>query len=242
MQVPGAIIFVNDSVNLATTSVLPTDTGVEPGGLVPNISTSVIQGIDTQLQINETISLAEFNARVAADPNYPRVVHLQRLRILVILADFQDVTNRHLADIVLFVKQGIASVEKCKFGPPGFSVDVQRLNIFNLFYSAKHSGSTVFCFPCFPEPEHCPPTFPPPICPPQIQTAENPRPPERPFHGHPEGLGDLELYGVEAMEFQHGAKNGVFGDEHEHHHNHIGLPDDDACCVDKDIEIKAGTV
>lgn len=222
MNVPGAIIFINDSITLATTSTLATDTGVQPNGLVPNTPyPSTIQGIDTQLQINETIDLSEFNARVKADPNYPRVVHLNRLRILVILTDFQDTTNRHLADVVVFVKQGIASVEKCKFGPPGFSVDVQRLNIFNLLFGARHSGNTVFCFPCFPfpEPERCPPTFPPPICPPQTQTLENPRPPERPFHGHPEGLGDLELFGVEAMEFQHGRKDGVFGEEEDRHHH-----------------------
>ena len=242
MNLPGVIIFINDSITLATLSTLATDTGIQPNDLVPNTPyPSTIQGVDVQLQIDDTISLAEFNARVAADPNYPRIVHLNRLRVLVILTDFQDITNRHLADVVVFVKQGIASVQQCKFGPPGFGVDVQRLNIFNLLFGARHSGNTVFCFPCFPFPEKCPPTFPPPICPPQIQTVENPRPPERPFHGHPEGLGDLELFGVEAMEFQHGPKDGAFGEE-EHHRPHSILPDDDACCVDKDIEIKAGTV
>lgn len=238
MQVPGVIIFVNDSVTTAILNTLPTDTGVEPDGLVPNTPyPSTIQGIDAQLQINETITLAEFNARVASDPNYPKVIHLNRLRILVILPDFQDTTNRHLADIVLFVKQGLGSVEQCKFGPPGLQLPVDRINIFNLLYGVRHSGNTVFCFPCFPKPPPiCPPVFPPPICPPQIQTIENPRPPERHHTPFPEGMGTLELFGVEAMETEHGRKIGVFGKEDEGPRPHSLLPDDDACCVDKAIE------
>jgi len=216
MYLPGLIIFVNDSVTLASLNTLKTDTGIQPNELVPFTPPgSTIQGLDTQLQINETIMFDEFNARVKADPNYPTVVHLNQLRILVILSDFQNTTNRNLADVVMFVKQGIASVEKCKYGSPGFSLDVQRINIFNLLYGIKHSGDsgdTVICYPCFPEPP-CPGTFPPPICPPQTQTLENPRPPEHLERHKRLGLGALELYGVEAVEASQGVGEGVFGDK-----------------------------
>src|ERR1700677_1060385 len=125
---PGVLILCNDTVTLSTLSSLNTDTGIQPGDLVPNTPyPSTVQGIDVQLQINETIWFHEFNARVAADPNYPAVIHLNRLRILVILKDFQDTTNRELFDVVMFVKQGVASIMQCKFGPPGYSLDIQRL-------------------------------------------------------------------------------------------------------------------
>ena len=218
MFLPGAVIFVNDSVTLSNLNTLATDIGIQPNGLVPFTPPgSTIQGIDTQLQITETITKIEFDARVAADPNYPKVVRLNRLRILVILPDFQDITNRHCADVVMFVKQGVASVEKCKYGAPGFSLDTQRLNIFNLLFGIKHSGNTVWCFPCechhcgeFHEEEHCPGGFPPPICPPQTQTLENPRPPEH-LQRRDLELGALELFGVEALETSQGPGRSVFG-------------------------------
>ncbi|CAM6006088.1 unnamed protein product [Sphagnum balticum] len=167
--------------------------------IVPNTpEPSTVQGIDVQLDITETITFAEFNARVAVDPNYPTNVHLNGLRILVILPDFQDTTNRNLADIVMFVKQGIASVESCRFGPPGFSIDVQRLNIWNLTYSLRPRNEVCWPFPGY-------------LKPPQTQTPENPRPHEHLDRHRPEGLGDLELFGVEAMESQHGRQDSAFG-------------------------------
>ena len=225
MFLPGVVIFVNDSVTLSNLNTLATDTGIQPNALVPLTPPgSTIQGIDVQLQITETITKADFDARVLADPNYPKVVHLNRLRILVILPDFQDITNRNLADVVMFVKQGLASVEKCKYGEPGFTLDAQRLNIFNLLFGIKHSGNTVWCFPCecrhcgeFHESEHCPNIFPPPICPPQTQTLENPRPPEHLHRHREEGLGALELYGVEALETNQGPGRSVFGPRLDSH-------------------------
>lgn len=189
MQPPAAIIFVNDSITTATLGQLTTvDT--------PNPST--VQGIDIQLEITETMNFAEFNARVTADPNYPTNVHLNGLRILVILPNFHDTTNRNLADIVLFVKQGIASVEKNKFGPPGLSLPVQRLNIWNLINAINSSNTACYPFPGY-------------LAPPQTQTPENPRPHEHLSCHRPEGLGDLELFGVEAMESQHGEQDSAFG-------------------------------
>jgi len=216
MLLPGVIIFVNDSVNLSFDNMFPTDTGVQPSGLVPLTPyTSAISGIDVQLQINETITKAEFDARVAADPNYPKVIHLQRLRVLVILSDFQDTTNRNLADVVMFVKQGLTSVEKCKYGEPGFTLDTQRLNILNLLFGVKHQPGTIFCFPCEEgfdyDDGYCPPPFPPPICPPQTQTLENPRPPEHLSPRRIEGLGALELLGTERLEELQGPGESAFG-------------------------------
>ncbi len=200
MQLPSAIIFINDSVTTASLNSLATDTGIQPNGLIPNTPyPSTVNTIDVQLEINETMTFAEFNARVAVDPSYPTQIHLNELRILVILPDFHDLTNRELADIVLFVKQGLASVEKSKFGPPGLTLDVQRLNIWNLIYGIRKSNEACYPFPGYLEP-------------PQTQTIENPKPHFHMERHHQEGFGALELFGVEALEGE-GIDEGVFSDK-----------------------------
>lgn len=115
MTLPAAIIFINADLN-----------GTAQNTLV------------SQLYVNDTISFDEFNTRVIADPNYSTNVHLQNLRILVILPTLQDVTNRALADVVLFYNQGQVTVEKNNFGPPGLSRDFSRINIYDLL---RYNGS-----------------------------------------------------------------------------------------------------
>lgn len=109
MNLPPAIIFLNADIN----------------DIVKNTLT-------TQLYISESMAFSEFNARVAVDPNYPDNVRSQNLRILVILPTFQDTTNRELADLVLFYNQGQVVVEKNRFGPPGLSLPIDRINIYDL--------------------------------------------------------------------------------------------------------------
>jgi len=84
-----------------------------------------------QLYINDTMTLTEFNLRMTADPNYATVVRLQGLRILV-TADFNDQTNRSQADVVIFVKNGLAGIETNKFGSPGLTLPVIDLYIYRL--------------------------------------------------------------------------------------------------------------
>ena len=80
----------------------------------------------------------EFDARVVADPNYPTIVHLQNKRILVIRNTFHDLTNRNLADVVMFVKAGLCSIEKNNYGPPGLTLAVEGLYIHELLrYNMK---------------------------------------------------------------------------------------------------------
>ena len=88
--------------------------------------------VKNQLFINESMDDLEFNARLVADPNYADVIHGQNLRILVIKQNFQDYTNREYADLVIFVKQGLASIEKNKFGPIGLSFPILRFNLWEL--------------------------------------------------------------------------------------------------------------
>lgn len=107
-SLPSGIIFVNEDLN----DILK-------------------QKIMSQLLIQEAMTGAEFDARVAADPNYPTIVKLENYRILVIRS-FRDTTNRNLADVVIFVKAGLAAIEKNNFGPPGLTYPVETFNIYGL--------------------------------------------------------------------------------------------------------------
>lgn len=115
-------------------------------------SGSVAQNtLKTQLNIDELMNEDEFDARVAVDPNYPVIVHLTNQRILVTRTTFQDHTNRQYADVVLFVKNGLATVLENNYGPPGLSFRVERINLFNMLADIKKlSSRTLSCHRC-----HC---------------------------------------------------------------------------------------
>jgi len=95
IAVPGALIMVNN-----------------------DISSSAKNRLEIQLHIDETITGAQFDLRYAADSNYPLNLRVLRRRLLI-LRDHRDDTNRFQMDIVMFLKNGMISISKNCFGPPG---------------------------------------------------------------------------------------------------------------------------
>lgn len=87
--------------------------------------------LQRQLQISDTIDGYEFAQRLLKDPNYLTEVHLQGIRLLVIQSAF-DLTNHNLADIVIFIKAGLAYIESNKYGPPGQTFVVDRMRLEQL--------------------------------------------------------------------------------------------------------------
>jgi hypothetical protein len=120
MSIPAAIFFVNADLNDLSKSTLT-----------------------QQLDLTETMTGEEFDARMAWDPNYAQVVHLQKTRIMVIRSDFHDHTNRTVADVVMFVKQGLVSIEKNNFGPPGLTLPLERINLYALLRYNNSSEVTI---------------------------------------------------------------------------------------------------
>jgi hypothetical protein len=114
MRFPGAIIFVNNDLTEQVKSVLK-----------------------NQLFLSDVISGEEFDARVIADPNYVNVIRNSFQRVLVIRS-FWDHTNRELANVVIFIKNGLAAIEQNNFGPPGQTYPVALLTIYELIPVTPH--------------------------------------------------------------------------------------------------------
>ena len=113
MSIPSAIIFINS-----------------------DLTDSLKQILAEQLNITETMTGTEFDARIVADPNYADVVYMQKIRILVVRDDYN--VNTQYADVVIFYKQGLATILKNNLGPPGLSLPVARLNLYALL---RYNGS-----------------------------------------------------------------------------------------------------
>lgn len=96
--------------------------------LVPDVQS----WIEYQLQITETINGATFDARIAANPDYPAQVR-QLLERLLVIRDFREETNRNEADVVVFVKNGMAAIEQNNFGPPGQTYRLKDLHWGQLY-------------------------------------------------------------------------------------------------------------
>lgn len=108
-QLPPAIVFVNQ-----------------------DISESIKNVLIEQLYIDETITITDFEQRLLSDAAYVDTVHNNGTRLLVVVNDFRNYSQRNLADIVIFVKQGQATILKNNYGPPGLVVPISNINIYQL--------------------------------------------------------------------------------------------------------------
>ena len=101
-----------------------------PSGIVfvnNEISASVQDKLVTQLFIDYILTGDEFDAIIATTPNYPATVKQFRKRLLVIRSYDQDnivnnIPNRTLADILLYVANGLANMLTSSGHGPTFPV------------------------------------------------------------------------------------------------------------------------
>lgn len=111
--IPGAVILVNN-----------------------DLSPLIKQTLITQLHITEAITGDDFDARLAADPNLVATIRGTLQRYMVI-RNFQDTNNRNIMDVIIFVKAGLAYIERNCFGPTG-----QTYPIKNLYWGQLHIYNT----------------------------------------------------------------------------------------------------
>ena len=103
VAVPAAIVFVNND-------------------LTDNVQARLIR----QLHISEVISGETFDSRVDSDSEYVNKIKQLNQRVMVVRS-FATINNRDLADVLIFVKNGLAAVETDKVGPPGITFEVLDL-------------------------------------------------------------------------------------------------------------------
>lgn len=100
---PSAIVFVNN-----------------------DLTDNVLNKLKTQLFITDVFDGYTFDGYVNTYQNFLTVIKAQNRRVLVI-RPFNDYTNRNMADVAMFIKNGLASIEYNKFGPPGQTYKVLEL-------------------------------------------------------------------------------------------------------------------
>src|SRR5258706_14022323 len=94
-----------------------------------DVSDAVQETIIRQLHIDIIMMGYTFDGYVAANDGYAAVLKSNNKRVLVI-RPFSDYSNRTLADVAMYVKNGLAAVELTKTeknGPPGFTYPVVNL-------------------------------------------------------------------------------------------------------------------
>lgn len=104
-------------------------------GINFNIDGYVISSLVSQLFIDQTWTADEFNDIITSDPSYVDAVHLNNLRVLVLLEDMREQTNYQYLDAVMYYSSGLLYMECSKVGPPGQTFDLQRINIYDLLRS-----------------------------------------------------------------------------------------------------------
>ena len=95
--------------------------GITPAAIVfvnNDLTDSVQNMLVRQLHIDEAMDGYVFDNRVLSNPDYPNQIKRSNLRIMVVRSLF-EIDNRQLADLVLFIKAGLASCLVNRFGPPG---------------------------------------------------------------------------------------------------------------------------
>jgi len=93
--------------------------GSQPNLPQSDASVSELTNLQIQLFIDDTMTKEEFDKRMYVMPDYATVIHLRNLRILVILPSFHDHYNREYADVVMFMKLGLANVLRNRLAWPG---------------------------------------------------------------------------------------------------------------------------
>ena len=90
-----------------------------------DLTQNVVNKLKTQLFITDIFDGSTFDGYVA-NTQFLADCKAQNKRILV-TRPFNDYNNRNLADVAMFIKNGLASIEVNKFGPPGQTYKVVEL-------------------------------------------------------------------------------------------------------------------
>lgn len=116
---PPAIIYINDDIPL-----------------------QIQQWISRQLKIDIILDGYEFNSIIENDPEFVDRIRLSDSRLMVLINYIEQHDRQH-ADIVAYVRNGLISTQKNKFGPPIESYQVLKIHWgqFGIFVKKIGPGS-----------------------------------------------------------------------------------------------------
>jgi hypothetical protein len=106
------------------------------GGFIPSaliminndLTDQVLEFISRQLFLTDILDGYDFLQTIDGYDGYDFLPRIKRQnRRVAVIQSHQEKTHRDLFDLVLFVKNGLASVECNKFGPPGLTLPVTKL-------------------------------------------------------------------------------------------------------------------
>jgi hypothetical protein len=137
-----AIIFINENITYPQPYVFIGSQPDNPNSYIA--SRSELTTLQNQLMIDDIMNKYEFDERVRVMPDYPTIVHLRGLRILVILPNLHDPYNREYADVVMYLHQGLADIVENHFGPPGTSFEIQYLGLGQILNAARNDWCEPF--------------------------------------------------------------------------------------------------
>lgn len=102
------------------------------------LSPGVEQVYVRQFFISEIMTGQQFDGYVASIDGYVQTLYIDGYRVLV-ERDLFDHTNRHLANITLFYKNGLVSVLKDGYGPPILEISLDNISIASIINHLKYN-------------------------------------------------------------------------------------------------------
>lgn len=84
-----------------------------------------------QLFIDRIMIGDEFDTAISGDPGFATAFKNSGKRLLII-RPFTELQNRNVVDVVIFCKEGLASVEYNKFGRPTFTIPIINMTFGEL--------------------------------------------------------------------------------------------------------------
>jgi hypothetical protein len=91
-----------------------------------------------QFYLSEIMTGAQFDGYVASIDGYVQTLYIDGYRVMV-ERDLSDHTNRQLANITVFYKNGLLSVLKDGYGPPTLELPLDRVSFTNLINQLKYN-------------------------------------------------------------------------------------------------------
>ena len=117
-----------------------------------DLSSEVLSITQQQFFIDDTINNEELTARFNADPNYLSEIHGNNLRVLVV-KPANDLNNLDKFDLILYFKNGLISVEGCKYGGVGISYPLRSSYLSQILNTIRNHPD--YCHHKYQHKESC---------------------------------------------------------------------------------------